>query len=311
VGFMKPYKIHVFESRREIFKEYDVLQENIVLNAQKSSQAPKDVTITVSRGTPSRDEEQDVFRIPYDRVIVKKHNDVVMRIPTSELGESISAYIDGFKKNLNTLGFKASTGPVVPFRAKDFLSNETVTSRAGVPLIWMHNIVGGVFKWPIERNNKSTTVKNTLESKTILVRNKNYVLVKRFSTKEGKQRITAAVYFRNVVDSDHIGIENHVNYIHKQVGELTVDEAHGIATLLNSKLYNIYFQVTNGNTQVNASEINSLPLPSLKLIRRIGHSVKKLKNNDMITREHFIMKFLKVDNELSHNLIEAFSRNRD
>ena len=311
VGFMKPYKIHVFESRREIFKEYDVLQENIVLNAKKSSQAPKDVTITVSRGAPSRDEEQDVFRIPYDRMIVKKHNDFVMRIPTSRLGESISAYIDDFKKNLNTLGFKASTGPVVPFRAKDFLSNEAVTSHARVPLIWMHNIVDGIFKWPIERNNKSTTVKNTLESKTILVRNKNYVLVKRFSTKEGKQRITAAVYFRNVVDSDYIGIENHVNYIHKQVGELTVDEAHGIATLLNSKLYNIYFQVTNGNTQVNASEINSLPLPSLKIIRRIGRSVKKLKNKDVITREHIIMKFLKVDNELSHNLIEAFSRNRD
>jgi len=114
------------------------------------------------------------------------------------------------------------------------------------------------------------------------------------------------VYLRNVVDSDHIGIENHVNYIHKQDGELTVDEAYGIATLLNSRLYNIYFQVTNGNTQVNASEINSLPLPPLKMIRRIGRSVKKLENKDVITREHIIMKFLKVDNELSRNLIEKF-----
>jgi adenine-specific DNA-methyltransferase len=301
LGFMKPYKIHVFESRREIFKKYDVLQENIILNAKKTSHTPKDVMITVSRGAPSRDEEENAFRIPYDRVITKKHNDFVIQIPTSRLSASISAHIDDFKKNLNTLGFKASTGPVVPFRARYLLSNETGASIAHVPLIWMHNIVDGVFKWPIERNNKSTTIQNTLESKTILVPNKNYVLVKRFSTREGKQRITAAVYLKNVVDSDHIGIENHVNYIHKQVGELTVDEAYGIAALLNSKLYNIYFQVTNGNTQVNASEINGLPLPPLEIIKRIGHYVKKLENKDTITQEHTIMKLLELDNELSHN----------
>jgi adenine-specific DNA-methyltransferase len=288
-----------------------VLQENIVLNAKKGSQAPKDLTITISRGAPTGDEEQDALRIPYDRVIVKKHSDFVMQIPTTRLGESISAYIDDFKENLNTLGFKASTGPVVPFRAKDFLSNNTVTSSAHVPLIWMHNIVDGVFKWPIEKNNRSTTIKKILESKTILIRNENYVLVKRFSTKEGKQRVIAAVYFRKFVGSDHIGIENHVNYIHKQVGELTVDEVLGIAALLNSKLYNMYFQVTNGSTQVNASEMNSLPLPSLEMIRRIGRSAKKLKNKDMITRERIIMKFLEIDNELSDNLVETFSRNRD
>jgi adenine-specific DNA-methyltransferase len=295
---MKPYKIHVFESRREIFKEYDVLQENIVLSAKKTSHSPKDVMITASRGAPSRDEEENALGVPYDRVITRKHNDFVIRIPTSGLGESISAYIDGFKKTVSTLGFKASTGPVVPFRARDLLSNETVASTAHVPLIWMHNIVDGVFKWPIKRNNKSTTIQNTLEARTILVPNKNYVLVKRFSTREGKQRITAAVYLRNVVDADRIGIENHVNYIHKQVGELSVDEAFGIAALLNSKRYNVYFQVTNGNTQVNASEINSLPLPPLRIIRTIGRSVKKLENEAATSREHVITRLLELDNEL-------------
>ena len=303
-GFVKPYKIHVFESRREIFKQYGVLQENVILNARKTMQTPKYVMITVSKGIPSRDEEQNVLCIPYDRVIVKKHNDFIMRVPTSRLGESISAYIDKFKKDLNSLGFKASTGPVVPFRAKGILSSETAVCDDHVPLIWMHNIVDGIFKWPIEKNNRSTTIKNTLESKTILIPNKNYVLVKRFSTKEGKQRITAAVYLRNTVDSGYIGLENHVNYICKKDGELTVDEAYGIATLLNSRLYNLYFQVTNGNTQVNASEINSLPLPPLKIIRQIGHSIKKLENEDAITREHIIMQLLKVDNELSRSVIE-------
>jgi len=304
--FMKPYKVHVFESRREIFKQYGVLQENVILNARKTAKIPKDVIITSSKGIPSHDEEQSALCLPYNRVIIKKHNDFIMRIPTSRLGESICAYIDKFKKNLAAVGFKASTGPVVPFRAKDFLSNEKVACDDHVPLVWMHNIIDGVFKWPVERNYKYTTIRNTTESKAILIRNNNYVFVKRFSTKEGKQRITAAVYPRNTVDSDYIGVENHINYIYRQEGELTEDEAYGIAALLNSKLYNEYFQITNGNTQVNASEINSLPLPPLKAIRQIGRSIKKLRNRDAVTRERIITQSLKMSEELSRQLIDAF-----
>jgi len=43
---VKPYRIHLFDSRKEIFKRYNVLQENIILTAVKSSKEQKNITIS-------------------------------------------------------------------------------------------------------------------------------------------------------------------------------------------------------------------------------------------------------------------------
>lgn len=45
---VKPQKIHLFESRKEIFKKYGVLQENVILNAIKTSKTPENIQISVS-----------------------------------------------------------------------------------------------------------------------------------------------------------------------------------------------------------------------------------------------------------------------
>jgi adenine-specific DNA-methyltransferase len=48
------------------------------------------------------------------------------------------------------------------------------------------------------------------------------------------------------------------------------DEARGLARVLSSREYDDYFRICNGNTQVGASEIRELPLPSLENIVRLG-----------------------------------------
>ena len=68
----------------------------------------------------------------------------------------------------------------------------------------------------------------------------------------------------------NIGIENHVNYIHRPDGNLSVYEALGIATILNTTRVDDYFRSLNGNTQVNATDIRNLPLPSMEAILDIG-----------------------------------------
>ena len=44
----------------------------------------------------------------------------------------------------------------------------------------------------------------------------------------------------------------------------------GIAAFLNSTLVDRYFRITNGNTQVNATELRKLPLPPWERLTRIG-----------------------------------------
>lgn len=300
---IKPVKIHVFKSRKEVFKKYNVLQEMVILTGIKNNDQPKNIIISTSRGEPNKKDDLKVRRVGCKKIIIENNDDVVMRIPTSRLDESIAAQIDKFGFKLSTLGLKVSTGPVVPFRAVDYLLNDIKKGHNYAPLIWMHNIRNGKIKWPKRGNNKPIAIENKEESNKLLIANENYVLIKRFSTKEGKRRIYAGILLKRSLSSDYIGIENHVNYIHKIGGKLTEDESYGIAAILNSRLYNRYFKIINGSTQVNATEISNIPLPSLEKIRRIGSLVRKDKENNEIRNEKIIAKELSVNAKIIVDLI--------
>jgi adenine-specific DNA-methyltransferase len=59
---------------------------------------------------------------------------------------------------------------------------------------------------------------------------------------------------------------------------LTTDESRGLAALLNSSLIDRYFRIINGNTQINAVELRSLPLPELEVIQDIGRKLGSSEN---------------------------------
>lgn len=290
---VSPVKIHVFESRKKVFKKYNVNQEMIILTAIKSLEIPETVTISTSNSEPHRDDLM-VRKVDYSKIIVG-NDDITVRIPTSELDESIATQIDKFGSRLNDLGLRISTGPVVPFRSKDYLLSNMSKKCKFAPLIWMQNIVNSKVEWPIQKNGKPIAVRDVQGSEKILIPNGNYVLIKRFSSKEGKRRINAGILLENYLASEHIGVENHVNYICRADGKLTENEAYGITALLNSKLYNRYFQMTNGSTQVNATDISNIPLPSLETIRSIGDSIRKEKENSETKNEKIILDKLSVE----------------
>ena len=47
---------------------------------------------------------------------------------------------------------------------------------------------------------------------------------------------------------------------------------------MNSTLYDNYYRILNGSTQVNATEINSMPIPPLSHIEEMGRELIKLKD---------------------------------
>jgi len=108
------------------------------------------------------------------------------------------------------------------------------------------------------------------------VANQNVVLLRRFSAKEDSRRLIAAPLLRGQLDAKLIGLENHLNYIYRPTGELTTPQAMGLSALLNSSLLDRYFRISNGNTQVSATEIRAMPLPPLHVIDRMGQIVRQL-----------------------------------
>ncbi|TFH46324.1 MAG: hypothetical protein E4G94_02685, partial [ANME-2 cluster archaeon] len=140
---MIPIKIHVFESRDARFKKHNVLQEILILTVMRSSELTKKITITKSIGENYEIDDSAIRCFNYHDVILKSTNDVMVRIPTSEIDMQLVKNFEKFKSNVKTSGYKVSTGKVVPFRATDYLLENTSTEKNSVPLIWMQNIKNG------------------------------------------------------------------------------------------------------------------------------------------------------------------------
>lgn len=270
---VKITRIHIFESRKDIFDKDGVLQENVIIKARRNG---KEGTVTI---TTSRDKDLNVLGridVDYSDIISPKNSESFIRIPTSALDVKILHIVDGWPCTLMKLGMEISTGPVVDFRAKEYLRQNLM--KGSVPLLWMHNMRNMRVVWPSKRNKKPAAIASSEKTSPLLLPVKNYVLLKRFTSKEQKRRLDSAVLRQSEFPYESVGIENHVNYIHKPKGNLSISEAFGIAALLNTGLIDNYFRSLNGHTQVNATEIRNVPLPDLPVIRKIGELVSKAKD---------------------------------
>lgn len=267
--------IHIFESRKEVFDKDKVLQENVIIKAKKRKETSKYDKVIIATSRNKDFDKLESIAVPSTDVIRHRNGETFIQIPTSPLDVDILHIIDSWPTTLKDLGLEISTGPVVPFRAKEYLLPELTENPKSAPLLWMHNMRDMSVVWPVKKNGKASAIRVCDGTVPLLLPVKNYVLVKRFSSKEQKRRLYAAVLLESEFPYESVGIENHVNYIYRPEGNLSVYEAFGIAGILNTRLIDNFFRSLNGNTQVNATDIRSLSLPSIEDIKRIGKVVYK------------------------------------
>jgi adenine-specific DNA-methyltransferase len=263
--------LHIFESRKKMFKNDNVLQENIIVRATKKNNTR--IKITVSECAERLNKSKiSIFR--RDELVDLKSKDKILFIPSNKKEAATINIFRKWKYTLNDYNIQISTGPVVAFRCKDFLREKGEINNLLSPLVWLHNIREMHFNFPLTKKGKQSYIINSDESRKLLLRNKNYVLIRRFSSKDDKSRLVCCPYFSSNFNTDLIGLENHINYIHRPNGDLSDDEIWGIAALFSSSLFDNYFRTFNGNTQVGASELRQIKMPPLEKIIIIGNKVK-------------------------------------
>ena len=124
----------------------------------------------------------------------------------------------------------------------------------------------------------------------------------RFTSKEQKKRVHAAVLNADKFSRfEFIGLENHLNYIHKKRAVISLDEAYGIAALLNTKIIDQYFRALNGNTQVNATDIRVVSMPDYDNIVAIGKLIRKKYLDLKFDCDDAIAKVLKIEKHFVKN----------
>jgi adenine-specific DNA-methyltransferase len=265
--------IHIFQSRTETFKHSNVLQESIVTKVHRLGTLGATISVSSSYGSDLGDHWQQ-SDVPAGDVIDNSSGDNVIRIPETDGDRQIMRLVESWPLRFAETGLRMSTGPVVLFRATENLLPDA-TAKNAVPLLHPHNVKRFATLWPLAKSGKHPAFRRCDGSMRLLVPAKNYVLVKRFSSKEEKRRLTASCLLKTDFTFPYVAIENHVNYVCHRERDLTEDEVYGVAALFNSSLVDRYFRTISGNTQVNATEIRAMKFPDLETIARIGRQARR------------------------------------
>jgi adenine-specific DNA-methyltransferase len=284
---VRPYRAHVFASRRMAFSRDDILQESVILHATKDNgwSTREDfgsrVLVSSSHGTANlmRSRKRPVS---LSEILSVTDKDRVLRLPTSDEDDELLRLVDDWSGSLHAYQLEISTGPVVPFRATKWLAERK--NGVTMPLLWMHHVKPMEIAWP-NGSHKPQYILGKPDARSLLLPNQNYVLLRRFSAKEEKRRLTAAPLLARTLEFPLVGLENHLNYIYRPGGNLSEDEAWGLAAIFNSSLLDNYFRCSNGNTQVSATELRSLPLPPFEDVVALGKAMRTARHPTMMIDE--------------------------
>jgi len=260
-------QIHLFVSRDKVFNAEEVLQETMIIKVRRSNRKPEDVLITSSN---SCNDFADITRlmVPYNAVV--SGEDLYVYLPTSDEEIEVIKKINTYHTTLPDEGLKMKTGIVVDFRQWDELRKEPGDHI--LPLFYSQHIRDGrvnhqpsgkEYDWIID------------EKPGLIQKNKNYVFIKRFTAKEERRRLQCGVYSpADFKEYKFIGTQNKINFVDRVDGsEMDAQTTYGVYALLNSTLFDMYYRILNGSTQVNSTEINNIPVPPANMIKKIGERV--------------------------------------
>ncbi|MFL5660290.1 MAG: BsuBI/PstI family type II restriction endonuclease [Ktedonobacteraceae bacterium] len=262
-------RLHIFESREQAFQDDEVLQENVILHATK--EVKKSELITISSSIGPDDEFMTSRNVSYSQVVHPEDPHAFIHIVPDDRGQWVAERMARFHSTLEDLNLEVSTGRVVDFRATSYIRQQPEPGT--VPLIYPTHFEYGYVAWPKPEAKKPNAIVNTEQTQVLLVPNENYVLVKRFSSKEEKKRIVAAIYESERISGPSVGFENHLNYFHRNGEGLDITLARGLAAFLNSTLVDEYFRQFNGHTQVNATDLRSMKYPTLHQLEALGSMI--------------------------------------
>lgn len=248
--------LHLFASRDKVFDGENVLQETIIVKIKKTTEKQSQICVTSSSTSDFSDVRS--FHAPYD--VVVSNNNYVFLVTDKHESDALDR-LSHFSETLSTIEHPMKTGIIVDFRTREVLRNKPTDDT--FPLFYSQHIKNGRVVWPIGKQDEYICTNKS----GFLQANTNYILVKRFTAKEEKRRLQCGIYLQSDLPQyDYVSTQNKVNYIKCESPEF----AYGLYVILNSTIYDTYYRILNGSTQVNSTEINNMPVPNSDIIVTMG-----------------------------------------
>ncbi len=266
---------HVFECRDTAFADDGVLQENVIVRFSRLRAQPEQILIGASTGVASDPIRKTM--IPFSEVVQPGDPELFIRLALSSEDVLEAERIRSLPARLSDLELQVSTGRVVDFRVREHLRAEP--ERGTVPLVYPFHMSDGRVDLSRRHSKKASAISRDPKTESLLVPAGFYVLTKRFTAKEERRRVVAAVMEPSDSLHDAIGVENHLNFFHARGEGIDRDLAHGLAHFLNSSAVDRYFRQFSGHTQVNATDLRSLYYPNAETLRLLARKIGSAKVN--------------------------------
>lgn len=260
--------IHLFVSRDKVFDNEQVLQETIIIKFIKTSELQENLMITSSADNQDFANSLKLI-VPYDTAI--SGSNLYVYLVTTEDEILTLRKLNRFKCTLEDVGLKMKTGLTVDFRNRELL--RTAPGDHIVPLFYSQHIQDGHVVFPIGKDFEYMADAQA----GMIQKNKNYIFVKRFTAKEEKRRLQCGIYLSDrLPDYQFISTQNKINFIDTvDKSCMCEDLVFGLYVIFNSSIYDLYYRILNGSTQVNSTEVNTMPVPTKETLIALGDKLKR------------------------------------
>lgn len=184
---------------------------------------------------------------------------------------ALIARVEAMTARLSDWGYSVSTGPLVWNRFKAQLRNKA-SGKMVHPLVWAEAVTAdGHFVFRAQKKNHAPYFKLEPGDSWLLVE-QSCVLVQRTTAKEQARRLIAAELPAQFVEK-HGGVvvENHLNMVRAD-SKAKVPPA-AVAALLNSRVVDEVFRCMNGSVAVSAFELEALPLPKPRDLKKLNRLI--------------------------------------
>lgn len=243
----------LFNERNKIFGT-EVLQEVCISHFIKSQNEKIKIIYDI--------DEKNLFDVKFEEIFLKNSYSLLFPKTKREL-----YYKNKFISNFLTLkeqNLEFKIGQVVQFRVNEEDKVSTIFNIDQVPLLIPQHIERNKINYREindSKKNKNISLVLNQHTKNKLVKNENYVILRKNVDNKSKEFIQAAVYKKEMFNSEYIGIDNNLAYIKSINGELSIKTAQNICRFLNSKLFEKYYKMLNNSHTINSYELEAMLFP--------------------------------------------------
>jgi len=259
-------KIHTFNDRKTIFGN-NITQEICITHIKKSIEQ----NVVVSYNGNSK------FQTKISEIMLDNDTKIIYT-PRSIQEIKLLKRFEKFPKTTIGKDIIMKTGKIVQFRVngkdENLKEEEYFHFKNGIPLIVYRHINTDKLKYqPLinKTKNKAITLLDDKSNRSVLIKNSNYLLIRKNIDKKYAKLIHAVPYLKEL-KSEKIALDNGIAYFTNSNDSLTEEEVMGLQCILMSKQFDDYYRMINSSHTINVYEMENMHFPDLEIIRLIGRN---------------------------------------